>query len=84
MSDVKIDRAVPQPPRKRYPIAKLEVGESFFVAVDTDENPRALVNQQAALGTCARQVVRRHEGRKFTTRRVVEGGKRGIRLWRVE
>ena len=74
---VKIDKGVPMPPafhylRRKYPLADMEVGDSFFTA--------------GAKTNFFGSYTSRHKkfGKKFTTRAVVEDGVTGVRVWRVE
>lgn len=69
-----IDTGVPIPPtmacRAQRPFRALAVGESFFVPGKTREQ----------LG------INRHhqrDGRRFATRRVIEDGIKGTRVWRI-
>lgn len=84
MSEAKIDKGVPIPKggRQRYPIPQLEVGESFFVEVVPPDDKNLRI-KQAVLSTCTARVARKL-GRKFTSRKVEEKGKHGIRTWRIE
>lgn len=73
---IPIDRGIPLPPdrpvfARKYPFPDMRVGDSFFVPG---------MNRQQMAGpiryaTC--------ECRKFTTRRVVENGIPGLRVWRI-
>lgn len=58
--------------RKKYPVAELGVGQSFFVP---DGNPNAFN------GAVWYHV---QKGKAFAVRTVVENGREGIRVWRVE
>lgn len=69
-----IDNNIPVPPlptraSSKFPLALLEVGDSFLHAVENDRN---------RLASAAHQYGVRH-GKKFTVRRV-EGG---FRVWRI-
>jgi hypothetical protein len=56
-------------------------GDSFFVA--TPEG-KSIDRHQSALGDHARRYAgRQGDGAVFETRRVVEGGVSGVRVWRV-
>lgn len=78
-----IEKGIPVPaphcgrPRK-YPWRDIEVGESFFIPCDKESRNRV---QCSMLGMCRRS---RANGKRFTTRSVVEQGKSGIRVWRIE
>lgn len=75
---IKIDKGVPLPGARsingKYPLAKMEVGDSFAV-------PCAAGNQatlrRAVSAWCARHSV------KMAARAVMENGERVIRVWRV-
>lgn len=56
-----------RPPK--YPLRDMQVGDSFFT---TNDNVRQVVTY-----------ARRHGIGKFTTRRWIEDGVRGIRVWKV-
>jgi hypothetical protein len=61
--------------RMTYPLRKMDVGDSFFIACEPDEQKKTQARVcNAACGVGLRI------GAKFTTRQV-EGG---VRLWRVE
>lgn len=69
-----IEKTVPIPSRRRYPIKNLNIGESFLVPT-----------QDVSTGTystlttiCGRE--KRKTGKRFTVRLVEDG----IRVWRVE
>jgi hypothetical protein len=73
---IQIDRGVPLPPsqqifKRKYPFSTMAVGDSFFVP--------GMVRQRMAgpirYASC--------ECRKFTTRRTVENGIPGLRVWRI-
>lgn len=90
---VEVQRDVPVPTRRgriKYPIAELEVGESFFIPAnlglqDGDRDELKTMNLlQARLSSCTRAVAENNPGRRFATRRVVEQGQRGVRVWRTE
>lgn len=60
-----------------YPLAAMEVGDSFFVPANETKKPGAL---QASLGGKARAwALRNRNGHKFATRQV-DGG---VRVWRT-
>ncbi|XWN29940.1 MAG: hypothetical protein ROR55_20960 [Devosia sp.] len=65
--------------KSRYPLAELDVGQSFFVASDPPEMQGQHQRRMSAL------VVghSRRNGGKFATRRVTEDGVPGVRVWRV-
>jgi hypothetical protein len=80
-TDFKIDKTVPAPrdagrPNRKYPLDKLQIGDSFFV-------PAEEVNSIDSVVQSALRYGRRH-GVKFTTRKVTEKGKDGVRVWRIE
>ncbi len=59
---------------RKYPWAELAVGQSFFVA---GEKQTSLI--AAAWGWAKRQ----SPGARFTSRKVVENGVAGVRVWRT-
>jgi hypothetical protein len=77
---VKIDKAIPLPRRRmrvrttKYPLAQLEVGESFFMEGATYNQATGIV--QSYYRTHGQEG---GEGRTFTIRKL-EGG---FRIWRV-
>jgi hypothetical protein len=70
----KIEKGVPVPsPQNRvmkYPLAKMEVGDSFVTALA----------DRSHVFTCARQLLAKIPGIKISTRKE---GKNKIRVWRV-
>lgn len=91
MSDIKVDTDVAPPPprcevRMKYPIPKLEVGNSFFVPVEIDDSGarnRALQSLQSRLMTAATKHAKKVGVGTYSTRQVVEDGKWGVRIWRL-
>lgn len=79
MSEFKIDKGIPLPPRgangprSRYPLADLEVGDSFFAPVVNGQEPRELLRRLSGLPAT-------HKPKRFAMR-TVEGG---VRVWRIE
>lgn len=75
MSNIVIDKGVPVPPsnvsRRKYPFDAMEVGDSFFVA-GRQHKVYGAINWHT-----------KHSNKRFTTRKVVENGVAGIRVWRV-
>lgn len=77
---IKIDSGIPIPPKcptngrwhreSKYPFAKLEVGQSFFKSGKYSGGILSMAKKQAP-------------GYKFTSRKVVESGVAGVRLWRI-
>jgi hypothetical protein len=70
---VVIEKGIPVPQlhqSAKFPFGVMEVGDSFFVVGVT--------------AMTLHQSMRRHRPRRFTSRRLTEGGVRGIRIWRVE
>ena len=78
MTEIKIEKGIPMPPRKRgrpskYPWVEFEINESFFVPangmplnrVQQRMNPSRFVSF----------------GRKFTSRQIPEED--GVRVWRI-
>lgn len=78
---IKIDKGVPLPERKkgptpRYPLAELEVGDSFGVeAQDLIDQQRVRSSLYGAIRTVGRRT-----GHEFVMRTVTGG----IRVWRVK
>lgn len=69
----KIEKGIPVPahhPSTKFPLAVMEIGDSFFVVGVT------IVSLH--------QGFRRHRPKRFISRTVVEEGVRGVRVWRVE
>lgn len=72
-SEFKIDKGVPLPPRshnRRYRFAEMEIDDSAFL-------PNTI-----ASGVHSR--VQYLKPKKFTVRSVVEGGVKGVRIWRIK
>ena len=73
-TEITIEKGIPMPRRTRggpidlYPWAKMDIGDSFFVA-----NAKSFNTKIAA----------RKYNRQFATRKVVEQGQSGIRVWRT-
>ena len=76
-----IEQGVPVPAgRSRYPFADMEVGDSFFVGVDSKETAtKRIQSVRAQAGRFAKE-----NGVKFSVRSVVEDEVPGVRCWRVE
>ncbi len=86
MSDVKVDKGVPVPDARapgrpgKYPWEKMEVGDSFFVA-----GCRSSKSSRGSGTILNLSVPRaRYPDRKWVSRKVVEGGVTGVRVWRVK
>jgi hypothetical protein len=87
MSSISIDRNIPPPPKGRvfddsdpnafsiskYPLNAMAVGDSFFV-------PGAKSSEFGTKAHVRANII----GRKVTTRTVVEGGVKGVRVWIVK
>lgn len=68
--EIKIDKDIPipvGPMGSKYPLGKLEVGDSFFIE-----------GQKTLSG-----VFGQHKPKKFSVRTVTENGVKGVRVWRV-
>lgn len=77
----KIDDGIPVAPvqkTSKYPVADLEVGQSFFVPLDG----KTSTGIQGALNSAAKP--ERAKGKSFVTRTITEDGVEGVRIWRVE
>ncbi len=77
-----IDKNVPIPASTAgrgaiYPFAAMEPGDSFFVPATGE----ALKKRAASLSRAASMHAKKHEGRKYTTRKVPDEG--GVRVWRT-
>lgn len=76
MAQYEVTPGIPLPSnhvRRVYPFDTMSVGDSFFVE-DSSPRPKVL--------TAASNHGRR-TGSRFTTRRVVENGLNGFRVWRI-
>lgn len=77
----KIDKGVPIPKpyhgkgSAKYPWADMKKGDSFFVPLNGKKNSPVSGGALNAAG-------KRH-GFKFTQRKVTEGRKKGLRIWRT-
>ena len=69
MSQPRIDKNVPLP--KKYPFAKMKIGDSFAVPPDVN---------RSAVSVAAMRFGRKH-GMKFTVRQVAD---KTFRCWRIE
>ena len=79
MEEVKIDKDIPVPYKQRvnkYPFKDMEVGDSFFIAVDIEESPRK--KQQQFSGLCV------YYSKRFNKKFLSRTTKGGIRIWRVK
>ena len=81
MSDFNIDKNVAPPtepvgPRRKYPFASMEAGDSFFVPCEAGEKPKVLNN----IASGARHYRTRRNLAQHHACRQVEGG---VRCWRV-
>ncbi len=75
MSAIKIEKGVPIPPRGRWPLDKMGVGDMFFAPGDAAE-----------AGRCASRARNygRSQNKKFIVRKVVRGDVRGFGVWRIK
>ena len=74
----KVDKKIPVPKEhtpNRYPFDTMEIGDSFFVTEDQTANLKSVYG-------AASHHAKRHN-KKFLSAIREEGGKRGIRVWRV-
>ena len=72
MSEFKIEKGVPKPARagySKYPLRKMEVGDSFFI----ETGDPSVIRSNVTIFS------KRNPGYKFSTRK--EGT--GIRIWRI-
>lgn len=82
----KIDSHVPLPPLitpSRYPVAHLEVGQSFFHACKKDEQQKYQMKITASASNYAMRKGGRTDRPRYSVRQVTEKGKTGVRCWRV-
>lgn len=80
MKKRKFDMNVPIPPgnhRDKYGLSNFPAGGSKFIAIEADTVKYLRNNIRA-------QAAQKNPGAKFTVRFVVEGGKKGYRIWRTE
>lgn len=74
---IKIDHDIPIPNpeyqrrQRKYPIADMAVGDSFFAHAQRSESVSSSLTKY------------RKMGRRFTARTVTENGVKGVRLWRI-
>lgn len=69
-----IEKNVPMPmPIRKYPLDRMEVGDSFLIPVDGADDPEKVRNRLAMR-------MRELRPKKFITRGVTDG----IRVWRAE
>lgn len=76
-AQIKIEKGIPVPSKGRksrlYPLADMQVGDSFFA-------PGRVVQQLTAAVARPAKIM----GAKFACRTVTENGVKGVRVWRVE
>jgi len=78
MSVFKVEKGVPMPKeRTKYPFASMGVGDSFFVKLGPDM-------KRATVASAVKQYSNGNLGVKFTTRKITEDGKVGVRVWRLK
>ena len=68
--EIKIEKGVPLP--IKYPLAEMQVGDSFVVSIELWKNAHSAAHKHAE----------RH-GRKISGRSLVENGVRVYRIWRA-
>lgn len=74
---IEVEKGVPTPVgRTGYPFASMEVGDSFRVEAESDDDKRKAAT---SIGASARNFCKKHKA-KFTTRRTEDG----VRCWRTE
>ena len=71
--DIKIDKGVPRPPKAKYRVKEMQVGDSFFVRGRKQDDMASF-----------RGYYKKKFDYKFEIHTVVENGKRGVRIWRVK
>ena len=73
---IEIQSNLPVPARQgrpvKYPLDKMQVGDSFFVATSVRSALSGSINR------CRKKV-----GYRFTVRIVEENGVKGLRIWRI-
>ena len=76
VKEINLDKNVPLPSKRAqaqvYPFDKMEIGDSFFVDLETGRT----VRNRASLMT--------RSDFRLTCRTVTENGIRGVRVWRIE
>ena len=83
MEQVMVESGVPMPesrrgkgPKVMYPHAQMKVGDSFFVGGER----RGLINEMCTRNKKMGERLKM----KFIAKRVVEGEKTGVRVWRIK
>lgn len=78
LAEVLLEENVPVPPTRppRYVLASMKVGQSFFVAVEDEV-------RQIRLLRCITKQYGRLRSMRFTSRRLTENGRLGVRCWRI-
>jgi hypothetical protein len=80
-TEIKIESGIPLPKKsvgarvRKYPLRNMNVGDSITIEGGVKEFASATGNAS---------FVGRSTGWKFATRRIKEGGKNILRIWRVE
>jgi hypothetical protein len=69
---IKIEKGIPTPPRSRYPLRDMEIGDSIFVPGKTSLGFSGYVASAS-----------QKTGFKFATRKAIEDGVTGLRVWRI-
>ena len=82
LSEFLIEKNIPIPVisfgrHLHYPLRDMDVGDSFFIAIEPFNLKEAQNRQRLILGSCRTP---RMEPMKFTTR-IIDGG---VRCWRIE
>jgi phenylalanyl-tRNA synthetase beta subunit len=83
----KIEKGIPSPlttGKTKYPITKMEIGDSFFIECEDSEKQAKTVG---SVCTIIRQYKKLHPDENigfFVTKKVVENGVKGVRVWKVE
>jgi hypothetical protein len=69
---IEIEKGIPTPPRSRYPLRDMEIGDSIFIPSKTSLGFSGYV---ASAG--------KQTGFKFSTRKAIKDGVTGLRVWRI-
>lgn len=78
--DFEIESGIPVPKRTRqgrnkYPLEKLDVGQSFFIPLDDESKPTAAKNLRSSMAVRAK---------KLDIKIVTIGDNTGVRVWRTQ
>ncbi len=74
----KVEKGVPVPPRFKYPLPEMEVGDSVFIKADDSKSPADLQNNINA----AMYYYSNKTNKKFTS--MIMYNENGVRVWRIK